>query len=129
MGRNTQRARRARFTARNFDDRAPPGLRPEGAFLASAARARAFRAFHIVKCRPAMKLIGAPARRPRMLVSLDMGARFLAFDLGAESGRAISGHLRSGVLDLREVCRFSNEPVREHGSLYWDVLRLWLHMQ
>jgi rhamnulokinase len=64
-----------------------------------------------------------------MLVSLGMGARFLAFDLGAESGRAISGHLRSGVLDLREVCRFSNEPVREHGSLYWDVLRLWLHMQ
>lgn len=58
-----------------------------------------------------------------------MGARFLAFDLGAESGRAISGHLRSGVLDLEEVCRFPNDPVREHGSLYWDVLRLWHHMQ
>ena len=58
-----------------------------------------------------------------------MGSRFLAFDLGAESGRAMSGRFRSGVLDLTEVSRFPNEPVREHGSLYWDVLRLWLHMQ
>src|SRR6266850_3989230 len=58
-----------------------------------------------------------------------MGAHFLAFDLGAESGRAMSGRLRSGVLDLTEVCRFANEPVREDGSLYWDVLRLWLQMQ
>jgi len=58
-----------------------------------------------------------------------MGAHFLAFDLGAESGRAMSGRLRSGVLDLTEVARFANEPVRENGSLYWDVLRLWLHMR
>ena len=54
-----------------------------------------------------------------------MDAHFLAFDLGAESGRAMSGRLRSGVLDLAEVCRFANEPVREHGSLHWDILRLW----
>jgi rhamnulokinase len=58
-----------------------------------------------------------------------MGAQFLAFDLGAESGRAMAGRLRSGVLDLTEVCRFVNEPVREHGSLHWDVLQLWLQMQ
>src|SRR6187399_959043 len=54
-----------------------------------------------------------------------MDGHFLAFDLGAESGRAISGRLRSGVLDVAEVCRFANEPVREHGSLHWDILRLW----
>ncbi|HXD17573.1 MAG TPA: hypothetical protein VN654_11210, partial [Vicinamibacterales bacterium] len=58
-----------------------------------------------------------------------MSANFLAFDLGAESGRAMSGHLRSGVLNLAEICRFPNDPVRRNGSLYWDVLRLWLHMQ
>ena len=57
-----------------------------------------------------------------------MDAHFLAFDLGAESGRAISGRLRSGVLDVAEVCRFPNEPVREHGSLHWDILRLWTDM-
>ncbi len=39
------------------------------------------------------------------------------------------GTLRSGVLDLREVDRFANEPVREGASLHWDLLRLWLHMQ
>jgi rhamnulokinase len=58
-----------------------------------------------------------------------MGVRFLAFDLGAESGRAISGHLRSGLLELAEVCRFPNEPVRVDGSLHWDLPRLWLQMQ
>jgi rhamnulokinase len=58
-----------------------------------------------------------------------MDAHFLAFDLGAESGRATSGRLRSGVLDLAEVCRFPNEPLREQGSLHWDVRRLWRDMQ
>ena len=64
-----------------------------------------------------------------MLNALPMDAHFLAFDLGAESGRAMSGRLRSGVLDLAEVCRFPNEPVREHGSLHWDILHLWTDMQ
>jgi rhamnulokinase len=55
--------------------------------------------------------------------------QYLAVDLGAESGRAIAGQLKSGVLVVREVCRFANEPVRQNGSLYWDVLRLWLEVQ
>jgi len=50
---------------------------------------------------------------------------YLAFDLGAESGRAMLGTLQGGTLDLREIRRFPNEPVRQNGSLYWDVLRLW----
>jgi len=54
-----------------------------------------------------------------------VNATYLAFDLGAESGRAIVGRLRHGVLELREVRRFPNEPVRLNGSLQWDVLRLW----
>lgn len=58
-----------------------------------------------------------------------VGAHYLAFDLGAESGRAIRGQLRAGVLDIREVHRFSNDPVRVNGSLHWDVLRLWLEMR
>ena len=64
-----------------------------------------------------------------MLMAFLMDAHFLAFDLGAESGRAMSGRLRSGVLDLAEICRFPNEPVREHGSLHWDILRLWTDIQ
>jgi rhamnulokinase len=50
---------------------------------------------------------------------------FLAFDLGAESGRAMLGRLRGGVLDLSEVHRFANTPVREGNSIRWDVDRLW----
>jgi len=58
-----------------------------------------------------------------------MGTRFLAFDLGAESGRALTARLKFGVLELAEVCRFANEPVRVDGSVYWDTPRLWLQMQ
>ena len=54
-----------------------------------------------------------------------MGARFLAFDLGAESGRVIAARLHAGVLELAEARRFPNEAVRVDGSLYWDMPRLW----
>ncbi len=57
-----------------------------------------------------------------------MSESYLAFDLGAESGRAILGRLHAGVLDIREIRRFPNQPVRQRGSLYWDVLRLWHEM-
>ena len=39
------------------------------------------------------------------------------------------GHLSHGVLELVEVHRFPNEPVRHHDALQWDVLRLWLEMR
>jgi rhamnulokinase len=51
--------------------------------------------------------------------------RFLALDLGAASGRAMLGSLHAGVLGLREIHRFPNEPVRRDRSLQWDILRLW----
>jgi len=50
---------------------------------------------------------------------------YLAFDFGAESGRAILAHLDSGVLTTQEIRRFKNEPVEYGGSLHWDVARLW----
>ena len=56
-------------------------------------------------------------------------SHFLAFDLGAESGRAILGHLQDGRLDVTEVHRFPNDPVRTRDALRWDVLRLWLEMR
>jgi rhamnulokinase len=58
-----------------------------------------------------------------------MSAHFLAFDLGAESGRAMLGRLSDGRLDVSEIHRFPNEPVRQHGALQWDVLRLWLEIR
>jgi rhamnulokinase len=50
---------------------------------------------------------------------------YLAFDCGAESGRAVLAHLQSGILTTEEVHRFRNEPVEYGGSLHWDVPRLW----
>jgi rhamnulokinase len=50
---------------------------------------------------------------------------YLAFDFGAESGRAVLGHLQSGILTTEEVHRFPNEPVEYGGTLHWDVARLW----
>jgi rhamnulokinase len=54
-----------------------------------------------------------------------MPSTYLAFDLGAESGRAVIGQFESGRLKIREIHRFANEPVRAGASLLWDVLRLW----
>ena len=45
---------------------------------------------------------------------------FLAFDLGASSGRAILGTLENGRLELQEVHRFANGHKEIDKSLYWD---------
>ena len=58
-----------------------------------------------------------------------MNERYLAFDLGAESGRAMIGDVRAGLIQLREIRRFANDPVSHNGSLSWDVLRLWSEMR
>lgn len=54
---------------------------------------------------------------------------YLAFDLGAESGRAVLGSLNAGILRIEEVHRFANDPVEYGGSLHWDMPRLWLEMR
>jgi len=51
--------------------------------------------------------------------------RYLAFDLGAESGRAVVGTLKDGRLSLEEIHRFANEPVEVCGTLHWDILSLY----
>jgi rhamnulokinase len=50
---------------------------------------------------------------------------YLAFDFGAESGRAVLARFHSGCVTMEEVRRFKNEPVEYGGSLHWDVPRLW----
>ena len=50
---------------------------------------------------------------------------YLAFDLGAESGRAVLAHLHANILTIDEVHRFPNEPVVCGDSTHWDVPRLW----
>jgi len=54
---------------------------------------------------------------------------YLAVDLGAESGRAILGTLNGNQLQLEELHRFPNVPVRTPSGLYWDSLRLFHEIQ
>ena len=48
-----------------------------------------------------------------------------AVDLGASSGRVMAGRVGTGSLDLLEVHRFVNGPVRIGPTLHWDVLGLY----
>ena len=50
---------------------------------------------------------------------------FLAFDLGASSGRAILGKLSDGKLDLVEVHRFKNQMSLIHGKYFWNIFNLF----
>jgi rhamnulokinase len=50
---------------------------------------------------------------------------YLAFDLGAESGRGFLGELQNDRIALREIHRFPNQPVEYGGVPHWDVARLW----
>lgn len=50
---------------------------------------------------------------------------FLAFDLGASSGRAILGTLENGSLKLTEIHRFKNQMTRIHNSFYWNIFSLF----
>jgi len=60
----------------------------------------------------------------------DMASRtFLAFDLGAESGRAIAGVFDGAHLELVEVHRFPNRPVQVGAHVHWDALALWAEIQ
>ena len=45
-----------------------------------------------------------------------------AVDLGASGGRVIAGRVSAGGVELHEVSRFPNEPVRAGGTLHWDIL-------
>mgnify|MGYP007134722245 CR=1 FL=1 len=56
----------------------------------------------------------------------DYGEKVLAFDFGASGGRAMCGTFDGDKISIEELHRFSNDPVILNGSMYWDVLRLFL---
>ena len=55
--------------------------------------------------------------------------RYLAFDLGGESGRALLGWIERDRLHTEVVHRFVNRPVRTADGLHWDLLALWAEVQ
>lgn len=53
------------------------------------------------------------------------GHSYLAFDLGASSGRGVLGTLDKGKIELKEVKRFYNGMTNILGKYHWDFLRLF----
>lgn len=55
--------------------------------------------------------------------------RILAFDFGASGGRAMIGLYDGETLRLKEIHRFSNDPVTIRNTMYWDILRLFYEIK
>ena len=53
----------------------------------------------------------------------------LGYDFGASSGRAMLGVYDGGKIEIREIHRFSNDPVMLNGRFVWDVPRLLYEMK
>ena len=54
---------------------------------------------------------------------------YLACDLGAESGRLMLGRIDGQRINLEELHRFANVPVKHDASLRWDIDALWRELQ
>src|SRR5215218_5829299 len=80
---------------------------------------------------PQSETFGSAAATGRTAVRMWLGMTggYLAFDLGAETGRAVRATLRAGILKTEEIHRFPNDPVEYGGALHWDAPRLWHDMQ
>lgn len=50
---------------------------------------------------------------------------FLAFDIGATSGRAVLGTLSGVKFEMQEIHRFPNAIMELHGKYYWNVYQLY----
>ena len=59
---------------------------------------------------------------------MDKHYRFLAFDCGATSGRAILGTFKDGGFTMEEVYRFPNQTLEIGGKYYWNVYSIYEHL-
>jgi rhamnulokinase len=50
--------------------------------------------------------------------------KYIAVDLGAESGRVMLGSVSTDKVILEEIHRFGNGPIEDNGSLRWDFNKL-----
>lgn len=53
---------------------------------------------------------------------------FFAVDLGATSGRTITGTLQEGKIHLEELTRFPNHLIETGGHFYWDIYALYFEI-
>ena len=55
-------------------------------------------------------------------------ARYIAFDLGAESSRAIVGAFTQDRLEIEELHRFPSRNIVVRGTRQWDILYFYGEM-
>lgn len=53
---------------------------------------------------------------------------FLAFDLGATSGRTILGTIDDNSLHMKELTRFPNQVLPMQGHVFWNIFSLYEHL-
>ncbi len=58
-----------------------------------------------------------------------MDTRYLAFDLGASSSRAILGTFDGVSMRMHELHRFNTPLLEEAGGLFWDQEAIWREIQ
>lgn len=58
-----------------------------------------------------------------------MTSTYLAVDFGGGSGRVMAGSIVGASLELEEIHRFPNRPVRLGHHIYWDFLSLFEEMK
>lgn len=54
---------------------------------------------------------------------------FLAFDIGATSGRTILGSLENGRLIMKEITRFPNQMLQIGEHFHWNIYALFEHLK
>lgn len=54
---------------------------------------------------------------------------FLAFDLGATSGRTILGTINKGKLTMKELTRFPNQIIQVGEHFHWNIFSLFEELQ
>jgi rhamnulokinase len=54
---------------------------------------------------------------------------FLAFDIGATSGRSIIGTLDKGRLKMKELTRFPNQVLQIGDHFHWNIYSLFEHLK
>lgn len=54
---------------------------------------------------------------------------FLAFDIGATSGRSIVGIIENGKLELKELTRFPNQMLQLGSHFHWNIYALFEHLK
>ncbi|SFM01765.1 rhamnulokinase [Pelosinus propionicus] len=51
--------------------------------------------------------------------------KHIAIDIGASSGRLVSGSLNNGKIELQEIYRFDNGVIGQNGNYFWNIDKLF----